>query len=462
MKRCILIIPAALFGLYLVSCGGLLLEEPPGTEDVEFSAIQATAITTTSATITWSTNVPTTHVVEYGLASGSYSESTLQTANADTAHTVNLSGLSEGTTYYYRVKNYNLSLADTSSAEHTFTTIVTPPPTPEQRLRGIWLFGGLAGSTYANPVQQVDLYDPVTDTWYANVTSLPTPVSFAGAASYGGRIFVFGGFTTAGTAVPTVQIYTVSSDTWTTGTDMLAVRANIHAATVNDKIYVLGGTTGNASALWAASNLTYEYTPGGTWITKANYAAVNHSERCLLPFNDVIYNLGGRTSATVSTTAHDGFAATTNGLSQGTEVVLSSGRTGISGVLYAPTSGPALMAIVGGFITPLTATTGCFVAQGTTNSTPTNLFQYLYYPFTSPPATWTNPASQYPLSIGFGSAALSGSKMFVFGGTTLVTSAANGLNNAYWFDLSNLSGGWTAAASLPTGRYGHCAVAVRQ
>jgi hypothetical protein len=159
------------------------------------------------------------------------------------------------------------------------------------------------------------------------------------------------------------------------------------------------------------------------------------------------------------TTWHDGFAVTTNGLSQGTEVVLASARTGISGVLYAPASGPALIAIVGGF-TSLTATTGCFVAQSTTASPPTNLFQYLYYPFTAP-ATWQNPASQYPLSIGFAAAALSGSKMYVFGGTTLVTAAANGLNNAYWFDLSNLGGSWTAAPSLPTGRYGHAAVTVQ-
>ena len=232
-----------------------------------------------------------------------------------------------------------------------------------------------------------------------------------------------------------------------------------HAATVNGRIYVLGGTTANASAAWAASNLTYEYTPGGTWSTKANYAAANYSEHFLLPFNDVIYNFGGRTSATAVTTWHDGFAVTTNGLSQGTEVVLAPARTGIAGVLYAPASGPALMAIVGGF-TSLTATTGNFVAQGTTASPPTNAFQYLYYPFTAP-ATWQSPASQYPLSIGFAAAALSGSRMYVFGGTTLVTAAANGLNNAYWFDLSNLGGAWTAAASLPAGRYGHAAVTVQ-
>lgn len=309
----------------------------------------------------------------------------------------------------------------------------------------------------------MDLYDPVQDTWYPGVTSLPTPVSFAAASFCNGKLYVMGGFNAAGTVLATVQIYDVADDSWSTGTDMPAARANAYAATVNGRIYVLGGTTGNASAAWAASNLTYEYTPGGAWSTKANYAAANYSERFLLPFNDVIYNFGGRTSATAVTTWHDGFVVTspppTGGLSQGTEVVLAPGRTGIAGVLYVPASGPALMAIVGGF-TSLTGTNGCFVAQGTTASPSTNAFQYLYYPFTSP-ASWQSPGSQYPFSIGFGAAALSGSRMYVFGGTDVVTATANGLNSAYWFDLSNLSGGWTAAASLPTGRYGHAAVTVQ-
>jgi N-acetylneuraminic acid mutarotase len=459
MKSCILIVPAAFLGLFLVSCGGLLLEEPPGTENVEISGIQATAITTVSATITWSTNVPTTHIVEYGISSGNYSESTLQSQTADTAHSVDLTGLSEGTTYYYRANNYSLSLADASSGEYSFTTAATPPPTPEQRLRGIWIIGGLSTSSIGSVIGAVDLFDPVLNTWYASVTTLPTPVSFAAASSSNGNLYVIGGFDSGGNVLSAVQIYDVAGGGWSAGTGMPAARANTYAATVNGRIYVLGGTTLNAATNpYTASNTTWEYTPGGTWSTKATMAA-SYSERLLLPFNDVIYHLGGRTAATTVSNAHDGIAVTINGLTGATEVALSSARTGGAAALYAPASGPALMAIVGGF-TSLTATSGNFVAQGTTASSPTNLFQYLYYPFTSP-ASWQGPAN-YPLTIGFGAAAIYGSRMYVFGGTSLVTAAANGLNNACWFDLSNLGGAWTVAASLPAGRYGHCAVAVRQ
>ncbi|OHD22624.1 MAG: hypothetical protein A2064_07715 [Spirochaetes bacterium GWB1_66_5] len=339
----------------------------------------------------------------------------------------------------------------------------TPPGTetaltPKQR--GVWLIGGLSTSSIGSVLAAVDLYDPVQDAWYPGVTSLPTPVSFAAASFCNGRLYVMGGFNAAGTVLATVQIYDLDDDSWSAGTSMPAARANAYAATVNGRIYVLGGTTLNAAATpWTASNLTFEYTPGGTWSTKANYAAANYSERFLLPFNDVIYNFGGRTTATTVTTAHDGFAVTTNGLSQGTEVVLAPARTGIAGVLYTPASGPALMAIVGGF-TSLTTTNGNFVGQSTGTSLSTSAFQYLYYPFTAP-ASWQSPVSQYPFSIGFSAAALSGSRIYVFGGTDVVTAAANGLNIAYSFDLSNLAGTWTAAASMPAGRYGHAAVTVQ-
>ncbi len=452
----------AVLAFGLLACSGILLQTPPGSERALVSSLSATAGQTT-ADITWTTSQATTHLVEYGTAPTAYAASTLQSSTPVTSHTVSLTGLTEATTYYYRVWNFHSSLPDTVSAESSFSTSAASPPTDAQKLRGVWLIGGLTTNSIGSAVASVDLFDPLLGplgTWYTGVTSLPTPVSFEAASSFNGKLYVIGGFNSAGNVLAIVQVYDVAGDSWSSGTSMPAARANAYGATVNGRIYVLGGTTGNASAPWAASNLTYEYTPGGTWSTKANYAAGNYSEHFLLPFNDLIYNFGGRTSATAATTWHDGFAVTTNGLSQGTEVVLTQGRTGMAGVLYYPASGPALMAIVGGF-TSLTSTNGCFVAQITSASTASNAFQYLYYPFTAP-ASWQSPVSQYPLPSGFGAAALSGSKMYVFGGTAQVTAAAaNGLNNAYCFDLSNLGGSWTAAAGLPTGRYGHAAVTVQ-
>jgi hypothetical protein len=345
-----------------------------------------------------------------------------------------------------------------------------PAPTLAQKQRGIWIVGGLSGSAIGTTVGQVDLYDPLLGAWYAAVTTLPTAVSFAASCSWGGRVFVFGGFDSTGVVRNLVQIYDVSTNAWSAGTIMPAARANIASVVVSGRIYVLGGTTGNAAAAYAGSNLSYEYVPSlagpGSWNTKVNMAAAG-SERFLLPFDDVVYGMGGRTTATAVSATHDGLAVSSsppNGvLTTVVEIALTSARTGMCGVLYAQGTAPAVMALVGGF-TALTATTGNFVVQNTATSTVLNpsIFQYLYYPFI-PPLTWQTAANNYPLPIGFGAASLSHADMYVFGGTSNVTAAASGLTNVYRFDLDTIStgGSWTVGASMPVGRYGHAAVTYR-
>ena len=347
------------------------------------------------------------------------------------------------------------------------------PPTLAQKQRGIWIVGGLSGSTIGTTVGQVDLYDPVLDTWYAGVTALPTPVSFAGACSWGGRIYVFGGFNSSGTSLQNVQIYDIATGLWSAGTNISDDRANISAVVVSNKIYILGGSTADAGLAYStAPSISYEYTPSlsgpGSWSTKTAMAVAG-SERFLLPFDDVVYNMGGRTATSTLSALHDGLAVTSNPpngfITTVVEIGLASARTGISGVIYSPGTGPAVMAFVGGFTT-VTASLS-FVAQGTSGSAVLNpsTFNYLYYPFIPPLTLQTATGKNYPSLIGFGAAALYGSTMYVFGGTSSVTAGnASGLNDVNRFvDLNTIAttGTWTAGASMPVGRYGHTAIPYR-
>ena len=89
------------------------------------TAVQATAITQNSATITWTTNEPADTQVEYGLST-SYGSTTTLNATLSTAHSQPLSGLVAGTTYHYRVKSKDASGNPATSADFTFTTASTP------------------------------------------------------------------------------------------------------------------------------------------------------------------------------------------------------------------------------------------------------------------------------------------------------------------------------------------------
>src|SRR5206468_10946597 len=91
------------------------------------SGVTATAVAATSGTIQWTTNEASDSQVEYGLTA-SYGSTTTLDATPRTAHSVALSGLTDGTTYHYRVKSKDAAGNLATSADSTFTTNdITPP-----------------------------------------------------------------------------------------------------------------------------------------------------------------------------------------------------------------------------------------------------------------------------------------------------------------------------------------------
>jgi len=90
------------------------------TSTLSISAVNA-SVTSNSATITWTTNLPATTQVFYGLSSALGSESTLSPSML-TSHSVNLFGLSANTTYHYKVSSVDGSNETKNSSIITFIT----------------------------------------------------------------------------------------------------------------------------------------------------------------------------------------------------------------------------------------------------------------------------------------------------------------------------------------------------
>jgi hypothetical protein len=93
----------------------------PDTTPPSISAVQATGIGTTSATIGWITNEAADSQVEYGTTPGYGLFTPLDTALV-TAHARPLSGLSANTLYHYRVLSRDLAGNLATSGDFTFTT----------------------------------------------------------------------------------------------------------------------------------------------------------------------------------------------------------------------------------------------------------------------------------------------------------------------------------------------------
>jgi len=89
------------------------------------SAVSASSITATSATIAWTTNQASDTQVDYGTTTA-YGTSTTLNATMVTSHSQGLTGLTAGTLYHYRVKSRNASNQITNSSDFTFSTIGPP------------------------------------------------------------------------------------------------------------------------------------------------------------------------------------------------------------------------------------------------------------------------------------------------------------------------------------------------
>jgi len=85
------------------------------------SNITVSAITGSTATITWNTDEPSTSQIEYGLTT-SYGSSTSLDTNLVTEHTQTITGLTSNTTYHFRVKSKDASNNEAVSEDNIFTT----------------------------------------------------------------------------------------------------------------------------------------------------------------------------------------------------------------------------------------------------------------------------------------------------------------------------------------------------
>lgn len=108
----------------IVSTVDLLLSTNDTTPPV-IANITVTQLTNTSARINWTTDEPSSTIVDYG-TTAAYG---LMASNGTsvTAHSVPLTGLTPATTYHFRVRSRDAHGNFATSADSTFTTLASPP-----------------------------------------------------------------------------------------------------------------------------------------------------------------------------------------------------------------------------------------------------------------------------------------------------------------------------------------------
>jgi len=172
--------------------------------------------------------------------------------------------------------------------ENTWTTLA-PMPTPRTGL-GVAVANG---KIYAISKSATEEYDPETNTWTSK-TPMPTARSDFGIATYKNKIYVIGG--ESGYAPDSNnriltganEVYDPSADTWSTKKAMPTPRFYIEANTVNNKIYLIAGSTNSENP-----NVNEAYFPEtDTWTTKAPIPNPTYGYASAV-LDDKIYLFGG-------------------------------------------------------------------------------------------------------------------------------------------------------------------------
>jgi N-acetylneuraminic acid mutarotase len=107
-----------------------------------------------------------------------------------------------------------------------------------------------SGCTRSSTGAQVDAgllhrYNPTTNTW-ATLKAAPVTHFRPVVAAIGGKLYVAGGNSVAGTAFRRVDVYDPATNSWSLGTAMPTARANAGAAFIAGKWYVFGGRSATA------------------------------------------------------------------------------------------------------------------------------------------------------------------------------------------------------------------------
>src|ERR1019366_931439 len=108
------------------------------------SGVAAGSVTSSGASITWTTDKASNSQVAYGITSSYGSQSALN-ATLVTSHTVTLTGLAASTTYHYQVQSQAAQGGLATSADNTFTTAaaaVGPQPLLQLHLDASEVSGG--------------------------------------------------------------------------------------------------------------------------------------------------------------------------------------------------------------------------------------------------------------------------------------------------------------------------------
>lgn len=152
----------------------------------------------------------------------------------------------------------------------------------------IYAIGGYDGGNYLN---KVEMYDPKTDSWETK-QSMPTARGEMGCEVVSGKAYCIGGTNVwgAGSRLSNVEVYDPKQDTWENNKQSMPTsRSSFGSASINNKIYIVGGY----GASMAGTIIESYDTVSDTW-NHEGYTPVRRDLLEIVIFNNKLYCIGGK------------------------------------------------------------------------------------------------------------------------------------------------------------------------
>ena len=164
------------YAFFAASAGQYAASYAADTTAPAITNVDATAATDGTATVTWTTDEASDSRVEYGTAAGSLTQ-TATDASAVTSHSIRLTGLTAGTTYFYRVRSADGSNNATTAPASplSFKTYIGQTPATAVIETGTLRTGAASAlATSNNAFYEVNstTVNPRTSSWYGSFTGV--------------------------------------------------------------------------------------------------------------------------------------------------------------------------------------------------------------------------------------------------------------------------------------------------
>jgi N-acetylneuraminic acid mutarotase len=176
----------------------------------------------------------------------------------------------------------------------------------------IYAAGGLGGTGGGQFANDVEVYNPLSNSWAVDGPFTSPRYSF-GLAGIGNTLYAVGGETLAGGTVSTVEAYDTLSHTWAAKRSMNIARGSPGAAAINNVLYAVGGRelyvetkpTDKSNALEAYDPAT------DVWTSKAPMPTPRMTSAVAV-VNNILYVIGGIGASGASLTTVEAYDPATN------------------------------------------------------------------------------------------------------------------------------------------------------